>query len=143
MKHEIRLKLISSYYLASCVFLVIVIFILYNYEILSENYLYSSLGTLVAFVLAYLLANSKVRIEINDEQLTIYYSGMVQGNIDIKTILSLREKEQGEIRGVEVETNDGRKYFMPLSCFKESIEQEIISELDNLINYTDSKTRLF
>ena len=131
MIYEGKLKLINNSYFTIAAFILAVLITLYFLNILEEKYLYSSLGILIVLVFSYFITNSKVRVEVNEGQLTIYYSGMVQGNVAINSINQLTEKTQGKINGVEIVTDDNLRYFMPTSCFNEATKQEIISQLQN------------
>lgn len=131
MIYEGKLKLLNDAYFISAAFVLAALVALYFLNILNEKYLYYVLGFSTTLVFSYFLTTSKVRVEINKGWLIIYYSGMVQANIEINSVRRLTEKSKGKMTGVEIETSDNLIFFMPTSCFDEAAKQEIISHLKN------------
>ena len=56
---------------------------------------------------------------------------MVQANIQINSVSRITEKTREKMTGVEIETNNNLKYFMPTSCFNEATKQEIMTYIKN------------
>ena len=98
----------------------------------NDHWVAVSVGGLAALVITYLLSNTRVRIHIQDENVVIYHSGMVQANFPKRSVSRVDIEGHGHSQRLKVITKDGLTFNVPSSCFSDGEIREIVSNLENV-----------
>jgi hypothetical protein len=79
-----------------------------------------AIGISIAAGASYLIANTKVRIEIGGEAVVVEHRGRVHANFTIDALASVAVSGSGNDSRIVVVTNEGLEYFIPCGCFSKS-----------------------
>jgi hypothetical protein len=80
---------------------------------------------------SYLIVNTKIRIEIKGDIVTVEHNGMIHANFAINSIESVSLNSSGGIESILVQTTDKLKYYIPCGCFKRAEIEALIEVLNN------------
>lgn len=91
-----------------------------------------SIGLAIAAGAAYLLGNTRVRIEIDGGAVTVEHSGMVHANFALDSVAHVELTGAGSMSRIAVVTHEGQKYYIPGECFSKT-------EIEALLNVLGGK----
>lgn len=130
MVFECRLRGITRKHAYGALVAISLTFLLDYLDIMKFEYWSSyAIGVVLALAFLYLVENSKVRVEVNDDIVTIYHSGMVQASIPMETIDQAVLSGEGRLARIIVSTTDGLRYYIPMNCFGEAEVTAVMNEL--------------
>jgi hypothetical protein len=88
-----------------------------------------SIGAVAVLLLFNLLSRTKTGIHIQDDNVTLYHSGMVQGNVPMRSVRRVSAAGKGHDRRLEIQTTDELRFPVPVACFSEEQISEIVARL--------------
>ncbi|PVV06949.1 MAG: hypothetical protein B6D77_14830 [gamma proteobacterium symbiont of Ctena orbiculata] len=97
----------------------------------TKYWLAYSIGIVLALGASYLIVNTKIRIEIKGDIVTVVHDGMIHANFSINSIESVTLNSSGGIESILVQTIDKLKYYIPCDCFKRAEIEALIEVLNN------------
>jgi hypothetical protein len=132
MVFECRLKKVTSQHVISSLITILVLYLLDYFSITEIKYLSGyRIGFLAALLVSYLILNSKVRVKVEGNEITVYHSGMVQANIVKELISHITRSGRHNLSRIVILTNDGRKITIPSSCFSDSEIESLMKQLSD------------
>lgn len=121
MIHECRLKAIKKHHAFGALLVVVMLYLLNYFDVAKiEHWSSYAIGMTVTLGFLYLVGNSKVSVEINEDSVIVYHSGMVQANIPKESISLVSVEGQKNQSVILISTRDGLKYSVPLACFSDA-----------------------
>jgi hypothetical protein len=101
------------------------------FEILGPSkYWWSTcIGLLLALGATYSITNSKVSINIEDNKITVYHSGMVQGTFSKDSITQVTQSGRDGLSRIIITTANERKIYIPSGCFSDSDLEAVMNQL--------------
>ncbi len=130
MTYECRLKRVKKEHVFGALFSVLALYLVDYFGIADiKHWSAYAIGIVLVLGFLYLIANTMVRVEIGGEVVTIYHSGMVQGNIPRASIVSVQRVGHKGRSGIVISTSDGLEYMAPMVCFSEAEIEEMLKEL--------------
>jgi hypothetical protein len=130
MIYECRLNRFRRHHLYAALLIIVGLYLLSYFEVGNAAHWWAySIGIAIAVGAAYLFGNTRVRIEINGEAVTVEHSGMVHANFTLDSVASVAVNGSGRLARIEVETNDGLRFYIPCECFTETKIEELTKVL--------------
>lgn len=127
MVYECRTNRFRRHHIYTALATIAGLFLLSRFDWGGGGYWWSySIGIAIAAGAVYLLSNTKVRVEIDGEAVTVQHSGMVHANFLLGSVESVAVSGSGHMSRILVVTKEGLKYHMPCNCFQED-------EMDSLL----------
>jgi hypothetical protein len=130
MIYECRLNRFKIRYLYAALLTITVLYLMSYMGLYSaEDWSAYAIGFALGTAAAYLIGNTKVRIEINRENVLVEHSGMVYGNFTVDSIDTIQLRGSDSMSKIVVVTNEGLKYFIPCECFSKKELDELLEKL--------------
>lgn len=130
MTYECRLKGITKKHVFGALLSLLAFYLMDYFGVANvEHWSAYAIGIVLALGFLYFVENSMIRVEIEDEAVTIYHSGMVQGNIPRVLITDVERVCHKGRSAIVISTSDGLKYSAPMGCFSEAEVEEMLKEL--------------
>jgi hypothetical protein len=130
MIYECRLYRFKLRHLYAALLGIFVVYLLGYFGFGSSDYWFAyTIGITLAAVATYLIGNTKVRIEINGENIIIEHNGMVHANFSVDSIETAQLRGSGSISKIVVVTNEGLKYYIPCECFSKNELDDLLEKL--------------
>jgi hypothetical protein len=130
MTCECRLERIMKKHVFGALFSVLAYYLVDHFGFARiEHWSAYAIGIVLTLGFMYINEYSMIRVEIEGESVTIYNSGMVQGNIQRALITRVETVGPKGRPAIAISTSDALEYSMPIACFSEAEVEEMLKEL--------------
>ena len=121
MVYECRLNKVGRQHLFAGVLTIAGLWLLSRFDVAGAGYWWAyAIGIALAIAASYLIGNTRVRVAISGETVTVEHSGMVHANLSVDAIASVAVSGSDSTSRIVVVTSDGSKYYIPCECFSQA-----------------------